>query len=160
MAPETMSMAPAQPGLCTLIGPARLHVPHLPPGVFLLVRPKSLRKVWALVEVPNSFEVYTFMTSGNSLLIWNILGLITAPSSHSGHAVETASLSVAPDYQSIYILLAMVLLNAKDRIKDESWYHLVWVIYLLDCYATISTAFRFILIEKEIECKLPCRNDL
>jgi hypothetical protein len=37
---------------------------------------------------------------------------------------------------------------------------LFWVIYLLDRYATIATAFEFALDEKEIDRRLPCREDL
>lgn len=34
------------------------------------------------------------------------------------------------------------------------------MVYLLDRYATIATAFEFALDEKEIDRKLPCRDDL
>ncbi|KFX94384.1 hypothetical protein O988_06333, partial [Pseudogymnoascus sp. VKM F-3808] len=91
---------------------------------------------------------------------WNVLGLITRAVVQLGLAVETTSFSVAPDYQSIYTLRAMVLPDAKDWIEDESRRRLVWMIYLLDRYATIATAFEFALDEKEIDRKLPCRDDL
>ncbi|TKA79564.1 hypothetical protein B0A55_02732 [Friedmanniomyces simplex] len=77
-----------------------------------------------------------------------------------GLAVEATSASVAPIYPSIYTLRAMVLPEPKSFIEDESRRRLFWMVYLLDRYATISTAFEFALDDKEIDRKLPCRDDL
>ncbi|KAJ6443413.1 C6 transcription factor [Purpureocillium lavendulum] len=91
---------------------------------------------------------------------WNIMALITRSVVQLGLAVETNSFSVSPNYKSIYTLRAMVLPEPKDFIEDESRRRLFWMIYLLDRYATIATAFEFALADKEIDRTLPCRDDL
>ncbi|KAK0776186.1 hypothetical protein LTR75_016340 [Friedmanniomyces endolithicus] len=91
---------------------------------------------------------------------WNLLALITRSVVQLGLAVEATSASVAPLYPSIYTLRAMVLPEPKSFIEDESRRRLFWMVYLLDRYATISTAFEFALDDKEIDRKLPCRDDL
>ena len=91
---------------------------------------------------------------------WNVLAMMTRSVVQLGLAVETTSSSAAPEYPSIYTLRAMVLPEAKSWIEDESRRRLFWMIYLLDRYATVATAFEFALDEKEIDRKLPCRDDL
>lgn len=91
---------------------------------------------------------------------WNLLALITRSVVQLGLAVENTSASVAPMFPSIYTLRAMVLPEPKSFIEDESRRRLFWMVYLLDRYATISTAFEFALDDKEIDRKLPCRDDL
>lgn len=91
---------------------------------------------------------------------WNLLALITRSVVQLGLAVETTSASVSPNYPSIYTLRAMILPEADDWIAEESRRRLFWVVYLLDRYATIATAFEFALDEKEIDRLLPCRDDL
>jgi hypothetical protein len=54
----------------------------------------------------------------------------------------------------------MILPEPRDFIEEETRRRLFWVIYLLDRYATIATAFEFALDEKEIDRRLPCREDL
>ncbi|PHH80099.1 hypothetical protein CDD82_1977 [Ophiocordyceps australis] len=91
---------------------------------------------------------------------WNIMALITRSVVQLGLAVESSSSSVAPKYASIYTLRAMALAEAKDFVEDESRRRLFWMVYLLDRYATIATAFDFALPDKEIDRTLPCRDDL
>ncbi|CAJ2503074.1 Uu.00g104680.m01.CDS01 [Anthostomella pinea] len=91
---------------------------------------------------------------------WNIMALITRSVVQLGLAVESNSLSVSPNYASIYTLRAMILPESKDFIEDESRRRLFWMIYLLDRYATIATAFDFALSDNEIDRTLPCRDDL
>lgn len=91
---------------------------------------------------------------------WNLLALIARGVVQLGLAVETTSVSVSPLYPSIYTLRAMVLPEPQDWIEDESRRRLFWMVYLLDRYATIATAFEFALDDKEIDRKLPCRDDL
>ncbi|XMA07342.1 hypothetical protein WAI453_000133 [Rhynchosporium graminicola] len=91
---------------------------------------------------------------------WNLLALITRSVVQLGLAVETTSVSVSPNYPSIYTLRAMVLPEADNFIEEESRRRLFWMVYLLDRYATIATAFEFALDEKEIDRTLPCRDDL
>ncbi|KAI1770610.1 putative C6 transcription factor [Hypoxylon cercidicola] len=91
---------------------------------------------------------------------WNIMALITRSVVQLGLAVESNSLSVSPNYASIYTLRAMVLPEPKDFIEEESRRRLFWMIYLLDRYATLATAFDFALNDKEMDRTLPCRDDL
>jgi Fungal specific transcription factor domain len=91
---------------------------------------------------------------------WNLLALITRSVVQLGLSVEASSFSVSPNYPSIYTLRAIVLPEPKCWVEEESRRRLFWMIYLLDRYATIATAFEFALDEKEIDRKLPCRDDL
>jgi hypothetical protein len=91
---------------------------------------------------------------------WNLLALITRSVVQLGLSVEPSSFAVSPNYPSIYTLRAMVLPEPKTFIEEESRRRLFWMIYLLDRYATIATAFEFALDEREIDRKLPCRDDL
>ncbi|GAP85745.1 putative fungal specific transcription factor [Rosellinia necatrix] len=91
---------------------------------------------------------------------WNIMALITRSVVQLGLAVESNSLTVSPSYASIYTLRAMVLPEPKDFIEEESRRRLFWMIYLLDRYATVATAFDFGLADKDIDRTLPCRDDL
>lgn len=91
---------------------------------------------------------------------WNIMALITRSVVQLGLAVESNSFSVSPSYTSIYTLRAMILPEPRDFIEEEARRRLFWMIYLLDRYTTISTAFEFALDDKEIDRTLPCRDDL
>ncbi|KAK0708662.1 fungal-specific transcription factor domain-containing protein [Lasiosphaeris hirsuta] len=91
---------------------------------------------------------------------WNIMALITRAVVHLGLAVESNSFSVSPNYTSIYTLRAMILPEPRDFIEEESRRRLFWMVYLLDRYATIATAFEFALDDREIDRTLPCRDDL
>lgn len=98
--------------------------------------------------------------SGNGPPGWNIMALITRSVVQLGLAVETTSSMVSPNFSSIYTLRAMVLPEPRDFIEEESRRRLFWMVYLLDRYATIATAFEFALDDKEIDRQLPCRDDL
>lgn len=98
--------------------------------------------------------------SGNGPPGWNIMALITRSVVQLGLAVEQNSFSVSPSYASIYTLRAMILPEPRDFIEEESRRRLFWMIYLLDRYATIATAFEFALDDREIDRTLPCRDDL
>lgn len=91
---------------------------------------------------------------------WNIMALITRSVVQLGLAVESSSFTVSPSFASIYTLRAMILPEPRDFIEEESRRRLFWMVYLLDRYATISTAFEFALDDREIDRTLPCRDDL
>ncbi|KAK1825948.1 fungal-specific transcription factor domain-containing protein [Podospora conica] len=91
---------------------------------------------------------------------WNIMALITRAVVQLGLAVETNSLSVSPAHPSIYTLRARILPEASDFVEEEARRRLFWMIYLLDRYATVSTAFEFALDDREIDRMLPCSDDL
>ncbi|KAF2677094.1 hypothetical protein K458DRAFT_320653 [Lentithecium fluviatile CBS 122367] len=90
---------------------------------------------------------------------WNLLALITRSVVQLGLSMEIYSPMVAPQYASIYTLRAIVLPEPKDWIEEESRRRLFWMIYVLDRYATVATAFEFALDEKEIDRRLPCRDE-
>ncbi|KAI5462721.1 fungal-specific transcription factor domain-containing protein [Mariannaea sp. PMI_226] len=91
---------------------------------------------------------------------WNIMALITRSVVQLGLAVEPTSSTVSPHYMSIYTLRAITLSEPQDFIEEEARRRLFWMIYLLDRYATIATAFEFALDDREIDRALPCRDDL
>ncbi|KAH0533994.1 hypothetical protein FGG08_007396 [Glutinoglossum americanum] len=91
---------------------------------------------------------------------WNLLALMARSVVQLGLSVESTSTTVAPKCLSIYTLRAMVLPEPKSFLEDECRRRLFWMIFLLDRYATIATAFEFALDEREIDRMLPCRDDL
>ncbi|OAA61928.1 c6 zinc finger domain containing protein [Niveomyces insectorum RCEF 264] len=91
---------------------------------------------------------------------WNIMALITRAVVQLGLAAEATSWTVAPRYASIATLRAVVLREPRDFVEDEARRRLFWVVYLLDRYATLATAFGFALDDGEIDRALPCRDDL
>lgn len=48
----------------------------------------------------------------------------------------------------------MVLPESESFIEEESRRRLFWVVYLLDRYATVATAFEFALDERDIDRRL------
>ena len=115
----------------------------------------SVRSLQALVIL-----ALDFCGSSHGPQSWNIMALITRAVVQLGLAVETSSFSVSPNYQSIYTLRAMILPEPRDFIEEEARRRLFWMVYLLDRYATIVTAFDFSLGERDIDRKLPCRDEL
>lgn len=91
---------------------------------------------------------------------WNLLALISRSMVQLGLAVESSSTLASPMYPSIATLRASVLPEPKSWVEDEERRRLFWAVYLLDRYATIATAFEFALDEKEVDRRLPCRDDL
>ncbi|KAK2068379.1 hypothetical protein P8C59_003019 [Phyllachora maydis] len=96
--------------------------------------------------------------SGNGPPGWNLMALITRAVVQLGLSAE--STPVSPDCTSIYTLRAMMLPEAQDFVEEESRRRLFWMVYVLDRYATIATAFDFALDDREIDRTLPCRDDL
>lgn len=90
---------------------------------------------------------------------WKLLALITRSAVQLGLAVETKSRLIAPVYPSIYTLRAVVLPEPESWTEDESRRRLFWMVYLLDRYSTIATAFDFALDDKDIDRKLPCKDE-
>ncbi|PYI10582.1 C6 transcription factor [Aspergillus sclerotiicarbonarius CBS 121057] len=90
---------------------------------------------------------------------WKLLALITRSVVQLGLAVEAKSSLIAPSYPSIYTLRAVTLPEPESWIEDESRRRLFWMVYLLDRYSTIATAFDFALDDKDIDRKLPCKDE-
>ncbi|KZF24291.1 hypothetical protein L228DRAFT_93698 [Xylona heveae TC161] len=91
---------------------------------------------------------------------WNLLALITRAVVQLGLAAESTSSLASPKFPSIATLGAAVLPEPMNWIEEESRRRLFWAVYLLDRYTTIATSFEFALDDKEIDRKLPCRDDL
>lgn len=100
-----------------------------------------------------------FVGSSNGPPGWKLLALIARSVVQLGLAVESNSALNASLYPSIYTLRANVLPDSETWVEDESRRRLFWMVYLLDRYSTIATAFDFALDEKEIDRKLPCREE-
>jgi hypothetical protein len=103
-----------------------------------------------------------FVGSSNGGAGLNLLALIARSAVQLGLTVEASS-SLNPmllDYPSISTLRAKILPDPQDWIEDEGRRRLFWCIYMLDRDATVATAFGFALDEKDIDRKLPCRDDL
>ncbi|KIW18354.1 hypothetical protein PV08_02642 [Exophiala spinifera] len=98
--------------------------------------------------------------STNGPPAWNLLALISRSMVQLGLAVESGSSLTSPMYPSIATLRASVLPDPRNWVEDEERRRLFWAVYLLDRYATIATAFEFALDEKEVDRRLPCRDDL
>lgn len=90
---------------------------------------------------------------------WKLLALIARSVVQLGLAVEPKSRLIAPVYPSIYTLRAVVLPEPESWIEDESRRRLFWMVYFLDRYSTIATAFDFTLDDKDIDRKLPCKDE-
>lgn len=91
---------------------------------------------------------------------WNMLALIVRNIVQLGLCVEKSVFLAPPTYQSIGSLQAYVLPQPKTWIEDEGRRRLLWMVYVLDRYATVATAFDFTLDESEMDRPLPCRYDL
>lgn len=90
---------------------------------------------------------------------WKLLALITRSVVQLGLSAESKSSLVAPVYPSIYTLRAVTLPESDSWIEDEGRRRLFWMVYLLDRYSTIATAFDFALNDKDIDRKLPCKDE-
>lgn len=90
---------------------------------------------------------------------WKLLALIARSLVQLGLAAETKSSLAGPIYPSIYTLRAIVLPEPGSWIEDEGRRRLFWMVYLLDRYSTIATAFDFALDDKDINLKLPCKEE-
>jgi Fungal specific transcription factor domain len=90
----------------------------------------------------------------------NLLALITRSVVQLGLCKETYSSPVLPAYSSNSTLGISVLPAPRDWIEDEGRRRLFWLVYILDRDATVATAFDFALDEKDIDRKLPCKDEL
>lgn len=114
----------------------------------------SVKSIQALVIL-----ALDFVGSSNGPPGGKLLALIARSVVQLGLAAEAGSSLVSSAYPSIYTLSANVLSDAETWIEDESRRRLFWMVYLLDRYSTIATAFDFALDEKDIDRKLPCREE-
>ncbi|EFE44486.1 C6 transcription factor, putative [Trichophyton verrucosum HKI 0517] len=90
---------------------------------------------------------------------WKLLAVIARSVVQLGLAVEATSSLVATMFPSIYTLRANILPDSRNWVEDEGRRRLFWAAYLLDRYSTIATAFDFALDIKEVDRKLPCKDE-
>lgn len=84
---------------------------------------------------------------------WHILAVITRSVVLLNLNVES---SLVPDRKSISTMRGVILPQPVSWIENECRRRLFWMVYLLDRYTHIATAFDFILDETEIARTLPC----
>ncbi|KAF2453456.1 fungal-specific transcription factor domain-containing protein [Lineolata rhizophorae] len=96
--------------------------------------------------------------TSNGLPAWNILAIITRSAVQLGLAVETIGSSM-DRFPTVSLQRVRVLPPTWDWTEIESHRRLFWTIYLLDRFATVSSAFDFALDEKYIERRLPCADE-
>lgn len=100
-----------------------------------------------------------FVGSSNGPPGWKLLALIARSVVQLGLAVESGSSLISSVYPSIYTLRAVILPEPANWIEDESRRRLFWSVYMLDRYSTIATAFDFALDDKDIDRRLPCKDE-
>jgi hypothetical protein len=86
---------------------------------------------------------------------WNILTLMSRNILQLGLGVGKGVSD-----ESFGALQAYMLPRPGSWIEDEEERRLVWMVYVLDRYATVATTCNFLLDEKELNRPLPCRYDL
>ena len=89
--------------------------------------------------------------------VWKFLAVITETAVHLDLAVDKY-VPDEPDEKSISTMIGVILPTGTTWLEDECRRRLFWMIYLLDRYARVVTAFDFKLKEKEIGRRLPCEN--
>lgn len=89
---------------------------------------------------------------------WGLLALIAQNVTRLGLSTEKGIFLARPSYPSISS--NYTLQEPTSWIDDEGRRRLYWMVYVLDRYATLGTAFDFILDDKESTRALPCRYDL
>ena len=90
----------------------------------------------------------------------NVLAVITQSVVDLGLAMEMTSSRIAEIKPSIYTLRATILPEPESWMEDEGRRRLFWMVYILDRYATVATAFDFMIKDSDIDRRLPCRDDL
>ncbi|KAJ9238263.1 transcriptional regulator family: Fungal Specific TF [Paecilomyces variotii] len=100
-----------------------------------------------------------FVGSSNGPPGWKLLALIARSVVQLGLAVESGSVLISSVYPSIYTLRAVILPEPANWIEDEGRRRLFWSVYILDRYSTIATAFDFALDDKDIDRRLPCKDE-
>lgn len=91
---------------------------------------------------------------------WNLLALIARNVVQLGLNVEKSVYLAATPYPSISCLQAFAVSQPTSWTENEARRRLVWMVYVLDRYTTVSTSFNFTLDDSEVDRPLPCSYDL
>lgn len=98
--------------------------------------------------------------TSNSAQGWNLLALIARNVVQLGLNVEKSVYLAAAPYPSISCLGAFAVSQPMSWTENEARRRLLWMVYVLDRYTTVSTSFNFALNDGEIDRPLPCSYDL
>lgn len=91
---------------------------------------------------------------------WNLLALIARNVVQLGLNVEKSVYLAATPYPSISCLQAYAVSQPTSWTENEARRRLLWMVYVLDRYTTVSTSFNFTLDDSDIDRPLPCSYDL
>lgn len=91
---------------------------------------------------------------------WNLLALIARNVVQLGLNVEKSVYLAATPYPSISCLQAFAVSQPTSWTESEARRRLLWMVYVLDRYTTVSTSFNFTLDDSDIDRPLPCSYDL
>ncbi|KAK5090353.1 hypothetical protein LTS08_006862 [Lithohypha guttulata] len=91
---------------------------------------------------------------------WNLLALIARNVVQLGLNVEKSVYLAATPYPSISCLQAFAVSQPASWTENEARRRLLWMVYVLDRYTTVSTSFNFTLDDSEVDRPLPCSYDL
>lgn len=91
---------------------------------------------------------------------WNLLALIARNVVQLGLNVEKSVYLAATPYPSISCLQALAVSQPTSWTENEARRRLLWMVYVLDRYTTVSTSFNFTLDDSDIDRPLPCSYDL
>lgn len=91
---------------------------------------------------------------------WNLLALIARNVVQLGLNVEKSVYLAATPYPSISCLQAFAVSQPTSWTENEARRRLLWMVYVLDRYTTVSTSFNFTLDDIEVDRPLPCSYDL
>lgn len=98
--------------------------------------------------------------TSNSAPGWNLLALIARNVVQLGLNVEKSVYLAAAPYPSMSCLGAFAVSQPTSWTENEARRRLLWMVYVLDRYTTVSTSFNFALNDGEIDRPLPCSYDL
>lgn len=100
-----------------------------------------------------------FVGASHGPPVGKMLALIARYAAQLGLTQESTSPLRTPTYQSFYTNGRNVLPDPRTWVEEEERRRLFWMIYALDRCSTIATGLDFALDDKEIDRKLPCKNE-
>lgn len=90
----------------------------------------------------------------------NLLALISRNIVHLGLGIEKTVFLGDPNYHLVHAPHHFTLTQPKDWIENEGRRRLVWMLYILDRYTTVSTCSTFVFDDNDMDRRLPCTYDL
>ena len=89
--------------------------------------------------------------------VWKFLAVVTETAIHLDLAVDKY-IPDEPDEKMISTMIGVIITPGTSWLENECRRRLFWMIYLLDRYARVVTAFDFQLDEANIARRLPCKD--